>query len=104
MHASSKGAIEQVARTLSQELGSLDITVNTISPGVIDTDGFREGKSAHMLQFIANIHPSKRMGVPDDIAPVIAFLASSNARWINGQNIHINGVSLNHIVIHIQTK
>ncbi|KIM78121.1 hypothetical protein PILCRDRAFT_824835 [Piloderma croceum F 1598] len=92
VQASSKGALDQIARTLAKELGARFITVNTISPGPIDTDLLREGAPTHKIQFIANIHPQKRMGLPTDIAPMIAFLASPEAAWISGQNIHINGV------------
>ena len=92
VQASSKGALDQIARTLAKELGSRFITVNTVSPGPIDTDLLREGMSPHKLQFFASIHPQKRMGLPTDIAPLVAFLASPEATWISGQNIHINGV------------
>jgi len=91
IQASSKGAIDQVARVIAKDLGSRHITVNTVSPGPIDTDSFSQGMSQHKLQFIANIHPQKRLGLPSDIAPLVAFLASPEAAWISGQNIHING-------------
>lgn len=92
VQASSKGALDQIARTLAKELGARFITVNTVSPGPIDTDLLREGVSDHKLQFFASIHPQKRLGLPTDIAPMIAFLATPEAAWISGQNIHINGV------------
>jgi len=91
IQASSKGAIEQVARVLSRDLGSRHITVNTVSPGFVDTDLAREGMSAHKLQFVTNLHPQKRLGLPSDIAPLVSFLAGPDAGWISGQNIHING-------------
>lgn len=91
--ASSGGAIEQVSRTLAKDLGTRGITVNTISPGIIDTDGYRERTSEHKRQFIANLHMQKRVGVPEEVAEVVGFLASQDGRWINGQNIQINGVS-----------
>ena len=92
IQASSKGAIDQVSRTLAGELGARQITVNTISPGPIDTELLRGSVSAHKLQFIANIHPQKRLGTPMDIAPLVAFLAGPEAAWLSGQNIHVNGV------------
>jgi len=91
IQASSKGAIDQVARVLAKDLGSRQITVNTVSPGPIDTALLREGSSEHKIRFIANIHPQKRLGTPGDVAPLVAFLASPDGAWINGQNIHVNG-------------
>jgi 3-oxoacyl-[acyl-carrier protein] reductase len=94
IQASSKGAVDQVARVISKDLGTRHITVNTVSPGPIDTDLLRATVSEHKLQFIANIHPQKRLGLPTDIVPLVAFLASPEAAWISGQNIHINGVNI----------
>jgi len=91
IQASSKGAIDQVARVLAKDLGPRQITVNTVSPGPIDTALLREGVSEHKLQFIAKIHPQKRLGMPADVAPLVAFLAGPDGAWINGQNIHVNG-------------
>jgi len=88
---SSGGAIEQICRALASDLGERGITVNTISPGPIDSEGYRAGKSEHMLQFIRNLHMQKRIGMPSEIAEVIGFLATKDGRWINGQNIPING-------------
>jgi 3-oxoacyl-[acyl-carrier protein] reductase len=98
VQASSKGAIDQIARTLAKELGARCITVNTISPGPIDTAILRQGASDHKMQFVANIHPQKRLGMPSDIAPMVAFLATPEAGWISGQNIHINGVITFHLI------
>jgi len=62
--------------------------------GPIDTVLFRDGKPEQLITAIANTHPSKRIGTVGDIAPVVAFLASPEAAWVNGQNILINGVSI----------
>lgn len=97
IQASSKGAIEQVARVLSRDLGARLITVNTVSPGFIDTDLTREIMSPHKLQFVRNLHPQKRLGLPSDIAPLVSFLAGPNSGWISGQNIQINGVNIFYI-------
>jgi len=91
VYAATKGAIEQFSRVLSKDLGAKGITVNTVSPGPVDTAMFREGKPEQLITAIANSHPSKRLGTVDDIAPVVAFLASPEAAWVNGQNIMING-------------
>lgn len=93
IQCASKGAIEQVSRILAKDLGPRGITVNTVSPGLIDTPGLRAAYSEHKLQFIANIHPMKRMGQGKDISSLVAFLMTEDAEWISGQNIGCNGVS-----------
>jgi len=91
-YVATKGAIEQISRVLAKDLGAHHgVTVNTVSPGPVDTDLFREGKSDQVINFIAGSHPQKRLAMPDDIAPVVSFLASPAARWVNGQNILVNG-------------
>ncbi|EAU82572.1 short-chain dehydrogenase/reductase SDR [Coprinopsis cinerea okayama7 len=90
-YVATKGAIEQISRVLAKDLGSRGITVNTISVGPIDTPMFREGKSSHAISSIAKQTPSKRLGEPEDVAPLVAFLASEAARWINGQNLRCDG-------------
>ena len=92
-YLATKGAIEQISRVLAKDLGSRHITVNTISPGPVDTPQFREGKAQSVLDSIAKQNPFRRLGEPDDIAPIAAFLASQAAQWITGQNIRVNGVS-----------
>lgn len=87
------GAVEQMCRTLAKDLGRRGITVNTVSPGPIDTALFREGKPEQALKFIASLHPAGRIGQPDDVSPVVSMLASAEAAWVNGQNILVNGVS-----------
>ena len=67
--------------------------MNTISPGPIDTPQFREGKPQSIIDSIAKQSPSRRLGDPEDVAPIVGFLASPAAQWINGQNIRIDGVS-----------
>jgi len=62
--------------------------------GPIDTSLFREGKPEQVITAIANTHPLKRLGTVEDVAPVVAFLASPEAAWVNGQNILVNGVSI----------
>lgn len=90
-YLATKGAVEQISRVLAKDLGARGITVNTISPGPIDTPLFREGKTQHVIDSIAKQNPSKRLGEPDDIAPLVAFLASEAGHWINGQNIRVDG-------------
>lgn len=91
VYVASKAAVEQISRVLAKDLGSRGITVNTVSPGPIDTPLFREGKTEQQIQLIAGLNPSNRLGLPEEIAPIVAFLASPAASWLNGQNILVNG-------------
>ncbi|KAI0043509.1 NAD(P)-binding protein [Auriscalpium vulgare] len=91
VYVATKGAVEQIARVLAKELGARGVTVNTVSPGPTDTALFRAGKSDEWIQSIANLVPAKRLGKPEEVAPVVAFLASEGAAWVNGQNILVNG-------------
>jgi 3-oxoacyl-[acyl-carrier protein] reductase len=92
-YVASKGAIEQISRVLAKDIGRKGITVNTFSPGPVDTTLFREGKPPHVIDAIAGQNPNNRIGLPEDIGPSVAFLASPAAQWINGQNLRVNGVS-----------
>lgn len=89
LYAASKAAGEQFALCLSKELGSRGITVNLVSPGVTRTDGLIMPEQA-IQQLIAQT-PLGRLGEPTDIADAVLFLASEEGRWINGQNIQVNG-------------
>ncbi|KAJ7819297.1 hypothetical protein B0H13DRAFT_2378471 [Mycena leptocephala] len=91
VYTASKGAVEQISRLLAKDLGAKGITVNTISPGPVDTPLFREGKPQGVIDMIAKAAPSGRLGQVDDIAPVVSFLASPAAQWVNGQNVRVNG-------------
>lgn len=93
LYNATKGAIEQMTRVLAKDLGRRGITVNTISPGPTATDAFYVGKDDAMVDMIKKWAPSGRLGQPEEVASVVAFLASDGAAWINGQNIRINGGS-----------
>ncbi|KAF8219763.1 NAD(P)-binding protein [Tricholoma matsutake] len=90
-YVASKGAIEQISRVLAKDLGRKGLTVNTFSPGPVDTELFRAGKPQHVIEMIAGQNPNNRLGLPEDIAPLVAFLASPAAQWVNGQNLRVNG-------------
>ncbi len=87
----TKGAIEQVTRILARELGPRRITVNTVSPGATDTEQFRAGKSDDFVKRIEAMSVFNRLGTVEEIAGVIAFVASDEAGWITGQNVRANG-------------
>jgi 3-oxoacyl-[acyl-carrier protein] reductase len=90
-YAASKAAVEAMTFILAHELRGRDVTVNAVAPGPTATDLFLEGKDKETLDRLANAVPLERLGVPDDIAPVVAFLASPDGHWINGQTVRVNG-------------
>ena len=93
VYAATKGAVEQLVRVLAKDLGARGINVNTVSPGPIDTDLFRHGKTEQQIAFFENIHPQKRLGQAEEVSNLVQFLVSDDASWVNGQNIRVNGVS-----------
>ena len=91
VYVATKGAVEQLTRSLAKELGDREITVNVISPGPTDTELFTVGKTAEQIQRFTQMTALGRLGKVEDIADVTAFLCSEQARWITGQNIRVNG-------------
>ncbi len=90
-YVATKGAVEQLSHVLAKELGPRGITVNVVAPGPIDTELFGQGKTAEDKQRFAQMAALNRLGQPEDIADVVAFLASEEARWVTGQNLRANG-------------
>ncbi|WP_176056496.1 SDR family oxidoreductase [Brucella intermedia] len=91
IYNATKGAVEGMIRVIAKELGSRGITVNAIAPGPVETELFLRGKSNDDIERMATMAPLKRIGRPDDIAHLVAFLASPEAAWINGQVLRANG-------------
>lgn len=91
VYAATKGGIEAMTHILAKELGSRGITVNAIAPGPTATDLFFKGKPQQVIDTLTNVSPLKRLGTPEDLAGVVAFLASPEGTWINGQIIRLNG-------------
>jgi 3-oxoacyl-[acyl-carrier protein] reductase len=90
-YTASKAAVEALTRTLANELRGREITVNAVAPGPTATDLFFEGKSPETLERLTKMPPLERLGTPEDIANVVAFLCSPEAGWINGQIVRANG-------------
>jgi 3-oxoacyl-[acyl-carrier protein] reductase len=90
-YVATKGAVEQLTRSLAKELGPRGITINAVSPGPTETELFKEDKTPEQLRQFGQMSAFGRIGQPVEIAEVVAFLASDAARWISGQNIRING-------------
>jgi 3-oxoacyl-[acyl-carrier protein] reductase len=91
IYAASKAAVDLLTRVLAKEMGERQVTVNAVSPGPVNTELLREGKTKEQLQQMAQMAAFNRIGEVEDIADVVAFLASDDARWITGQVIHVNG-------------
>ena len=91
VYAATKSAVETMSAILAKELRGKSITVNTVAPGPTATNLFLDGKPAELIERLAKMNPMERLGTPEDIANVIAFLASANGGWVNGQVIRANG-------------
>lgn len=92
-YAAMKGGIEVLTRYMAKELGARQIAVNTVAPGAIETD-FGQGlvrDNQEVNAYIAGQTALGRVGVPDDIGPMIASLLSENNRWVNAQRIEASG-------------
>ncbi|WP_140720957.1 SDR family oxidoreductase [Pseudomonas sp. Hp2] len=91
VYAATKAAVETMTAIVSKELRGRSITVNAVAPGPTATELFLEGKSPELIDRMARMNPLERLGTPEDIAAVVAFLASPQGGWVNGQVIRANG-------------
>jgi 3-oxoacyl-[acyl-carrier protein] reductase len=89
LYAASKAAGERFAFALAKEIGHRQVTVNVVSPGVTDTDGLILPQPA--IDHLISQTPLGRLGQPQDIADVVAFLVGDDAHWMTGQNLQVNG-------------
>jgi 3-oxoacyl-[acyl-carrier protein] reductase len=89
-YAASKAGVEGLTMILARELRGRDITVNAVAPGPTATHLFLDGKDDETIEWMARQPPLERLGTPQDIAEVVAFLAGP-AHWVNGQVLRANG-------------
>jgi len=92
-YASTKGALETLVKNWAAILGPRGIRVNAIAPGVIDTDMSNFTKTEAGREVALGMQALKRLGKPEDVADVVAFVASDGARWITGASIPVDGGS-----------
>jgi 3-oxoacyl-[acyl-carrier protein] reductase len=91
VYAAAKGGVEAMTHVLANELRGRNITVNAVAPGPTATDLFLKGKPKEVIDHLAKLPPLERLGEPRDIAAVVAFLASPDGSWVNGQVLRANG-------------
>lgn len=92
-YASLKGAMETLTKYQAKELGARKIRVNIVAPGAIETDfgGGVVRDNEQLNQLISSLTALGRVGLPDDIGSVVAFLCTDDAKWVNGQRIEVSG-------------
>ncbi|SEB14771.1 SDR family oxidoreductase [Pedobacter hartonius] len=93
IYSSMKAAVENLSKYMAKELGARQINVNVVAPGAIETDfnGGAVRDNAEMNKHISNVIALGRVGRPDDIGSVVAFLCTDDAKWINAQRIEVSG-------------
>lgn len=90
-YIASKAGVEGLVRVLANEVRGRRISVNAVAPGPVGTELFLEGKSAEQIAQLSRAAPLERLGEPEDIAAVVAFLAGPDGGWVNGQVVRANG-------------
>jgi len=89
-YSAAKAGMVGFTKSMAKEVGSRNITVNTVAPGFIDTDMTRELPDQHKEVLLASI-PLRRLGAPEEIAHAVSFLASDGASYVTGETLHVNG-------------
>lgn len=89
-YVATKGASIGLVRALAGELGALGITINAVAPGIIASEGVMSGPHQAGFDYVVPMQAFKRRGVPADVAPAVAFLASEKAEWITGQTLVVD--------------
>ncbi len=91
VYVGTKAAVEAMTRVFAKELRGRRITCNAVAPGPVATELFLNGKTAEQIEHFAKMPPLERLGQPEDIAGVVAFLAGPDGGWVNGQVLRANG-------------
>ncbi len=91
VYAATKAGVEALTHVLARELRGRNITANAVAPGPTATALFLDGKTDEAIERLAKMAPLERLGRPDDIADVVAFLAGPQGGWVNGQVVRANG-------------
>ena len=93
VYSGTKGAVDAITRVLAKELGPKKIRVNSVNPGPVVTEGFKSGgiEGSDFEKSMIQSTPLGRIGQPDDVATVVAFLASDDARWVTGSLLQAAG-------------
>lgn len=89
-YVASKGASIGLVRALAKELGGLGVTINAVAPGIIASEGVLAGPHQAGFEFVVPMQAFDRRGLPQDVAPAVAFLASEKAGWITGQTLVVD--------------
>ena len=92
-YAATKGAIDTLVKHLASALGQRGVRVNAVAPGVVATEMSSFTKTDAGREYALGLQTFKRLAEPEDVGDVVAFLASSDARWITGDTIHVDGGS-----------
>jgi 3-oxoacyl-[acyl-carrier protein] reductase len=93
MYAATKGALDTLTKHLAAILGTRGIRVNAVAPGVIETHMSNFTKTEAGRDLTLGMQALKRVGKPEDVADVIAFVGSERARWITADTLHVDGGS-----------
>ncbi|HEY5893536.1 MAG TPA: glucose 1-dehydrogenase [Chthoniobacterales bacterium] len=91
VYNATKSAVDGLTRTFAKELGSRKIRVNSVNPGLIETEGTHSAGMVGASEAVAAITPLGRIGQPQDIAPGVVFLASSDSAWMTGETLYLAG-------------
>jgi 3-oxoacyl-[acyl-carrier protein] reductase len=90
-YIASKAGVEGLVHVLANELRGRKITVNAVAPGPVGTELFLRGKSQAQIDELSKLPPLERLGLPEDIANVVSFLAGPDGGWVNSQVLRANG-------------
>lgn len=91
VYSSTKAAVDAVTRSLAKELAARKIRVNSVNPGMVETEGVHTTGFINNREHMESITPLGRIGQPEDIAPAVVFFASEDSSWITGETLFISG-------------